>query len=147
MQRPNHKPAADKFKDTGVRTFAPLTMEDKGQFGNLGLIKSLRADRDRNNAHNMSRTSKANDPDKLDADADDQEDNKQQNQAAYAEPPSFCDAYTQKWREKFTNSIKQRQEYKKQQLKDDKVSIFTGNVAPTEKQCDEKLEQITYTGG
>ena len=73
MQKPAHKPTVDKFKNTGVRTFAPLTMEDKGQFGNLGLIKSLRADRDRNNAHNISRTSKGADADKHDVDPDEQE--------------------------------------------------------------------------
>ena len=44
MRMPNHKSGTSKFDSTTmVKTMSPLTSEDISQFGNLGLMSTLRA--------------------------------------------------------------------------------------------------------
>ena len=62
-------------------------------------------------------------------------------------PPSFYDDDVRKWNEKFTKSIKQREQYKRIYHSSEQRSVFTSNNEKCTEDLDKKLSDIKYTGG
>lgn len=121
MSVPGHKPVVPKFNpEQMVRTMIPLTQEDKGQSGNLPLINTLRQP-----LHSQSVDKSS------------------------GNPPSFYDEDQKKWSNKFAQSIKERQEFKRKFLANRKTTVLNSNDNLTleGKDWDAKLKSTNYTGG
>lgn len=103
-----------------VRTLIPLTHEDKEQSGNLPLIQTLRSVNPKSSA----------------------------SVTQGGAPPSFYEEDLKKWAKKFANSIKERNEFKRQYLSDRKTTCLNSNDnIRASFDLDQKLSTINYTGG
>ena len=90
MSLPNHRPPAVKFNPNEMmRSLVPFTQEDKGLYGNLPLVNTLRMPIQTPN-YNAGGTN--------------------------CDPPGFFDDDQEKWRKKFQNALKDRKEFKKRFL-------------------------------
>lgn len=88
MKMPTHKQGTSKFDSTqDMRTIAPLTCEDTSQFGNLGLMSTLRS-------MNPSVTARTK-------------------SVSVDHPPSFYEDDLRKKEAKYARAIKDRQNFKK----------------------------------
>ena len=121
---PLHKSGTSKFDpETHNRTLSPLTQEDIGQFGNLGLISTLRRTEPGAIAKNR-------------------------NTSTIDNPPSFYEDDLRKKQDKYEQAIKERQDFKKKYQSNERRTIFTtSNDNHAEVDPDKKLQEVKYTGG
>lgn len=124
LQRPAHKEAImNGTLQEAVQDFnkVPLSMEDKGCFGNLPLINTLRQSSNTQVMGGSYVSAKKKG-------ADDDEDKKNNRSITQCNPPTFFNEDMDKWNNKFANAIKDRERYKKQMFKTSQISCQTTNT-------------------
>ena len=104
MSVPKHKSGTMKFdSESDIRTIAPLTSEDIGQFHNLSLMSTLRYTNAAVTAMGRHKS------------------------VAMDNPPSFYEDDLKKKDEKFSKAIKDRAAFKKQYFSSERRTILAGN--------------------
>lgn len=107
------------------KSLVPFTQEDKGLYGNLPLVNTLRMP----NGHDGSTW----------------------NGATNHAPPGFYDIDQDKWKRKFQGAIKERNQFKKRFLTGRVSNILNKNdnlnMDSLGNDLDKKLKSTKYTGG
>ena len=124
MRMPTHKSGTTKFDaNNDVRSIAPLTSEDIGQFHNLSLMSTLRSKQPSQMGQNRNKS------------------------VAIENPPSFYEDDLKKKHEKFSKAIKERQQFKRMYFSGERRTILAGNDNFVEQDPDKRLAEAKYTGG